>query len=131
MRPRIRQPRFEYGAHRPPPQGANPASGYPELPLQTFLAPRKICYTRAPSSPRLGKNPPIMNAPIEMKVDEVLRVKLEVLRREHRDLDQAIHELETAQRADQLTLRRLKKQKLQLRDRIRLVEDQITPDIIA
>lgn len=72
-----------------------------------------------------------MNAPSEMRIDEVLRVQLGVLQREHRDLDAAIHALEEGQRADQLTLRRLKKQKLMLRDRIRVLEDQITPDIIA
>ena len=43
----------------------------------------------------------------------------------------AIHALEDTGRADQLTLRRLKKQKLQLRDRIRQIEDRLTPDIIA
>jgi hypothetical protein len=32
---------------------------------------------------------------------------------------------------DQLTLRRLKKQKLSLKDRIAAIEDELTPDIIA
>lgn len=66
-----------------------------------------------------------------MTPEEVLRVRLEVLRREHRDLDEAIAALEQAGRADMLTIRRLKKQKLSLKDQIRLVEDQLTPDIIA
>ena len=43
---------------------------------------------------------------------EVLRVKLELLQREHRDLDAAIAALDAAGRADPLTLRRLKKRKL-------------------
>jgi hypothetical protein len=72
-----------------------------------------------------------MNAPTEMEFEEVLRVQLEVLRREHRDLDQAIHALEETGRGDQLALRRLKKQKLMLKDRIALIEDRLTPDIIA
>ena len=72
-----------------------------------------------------------MNAPSEMSFEEMLRVKLEVLRREHRDLDEAIHALETTGRPDQLTLRRLKKQKLILRDQITKLENQLTPDIIA
>lgn len=72
-----------------------------------------------------------MNAPMEMKADEVLRVNLEVLKREHRDLDQAIHALEVSGRGDQLTLRRLKKQKLGLKDRISRIEDILLPDIIA
>ena len=72
-----------------------------------------------------------MNAATELNFDDMLRIKLEVLRREHRDLDEAIHALEASARADHLTLRRLKKQKLQLKDRIQLIEDQLLPDIIA
>lgn len=72
-----------------------------------------------------------MNAHFEMDSDEMLRVKLEVLRREHRDLDEAIHVVQTSGRGDQLTLRRLKKQKLHLKDQIARIEDILTPDIIA
>jgi hypothetical protein len=72
-----------------------------------------------------------MQATGEMSREEVLRVELEVLRREHRDLDAAIHALEDTGRGDQLALKRLKKQKLSLKDKIVRIEDQITPDIIA
>jgi hypothetical protein len=72
-----------------------------------------------------------MNAPTELDSQEIMRVKLEVLRREHRDLDDAIHALEERGTADPLTLRRLKKQKLQLKDRIARIQDVLTPDIIA
>ena len=72
-----------------------------------------------------------MNTPERMPREEVLRIKLEALRAEHRDLDEAITALEGKGTADQLTLRRLKKQKLGLKDRIALLEDQLTPDIIA
>ena len=72
-----------------------------------------------------------MNAHFEMDSADVMRVKLEVLRREHRDLDEAIHAVETAGRGDPLMLRRLKKQKLSLKDRIARLEDLLTPDIIA
>jgi hypothetical protein len=72
-----------------------------------------------------------MNAPLEMDHHEVLRVRLAVLKSDHRDLDEAIRALEATGRGDQLTLRRLKKQKLLLKDRIRVLEDQLTPDIIA
>jgi len=71
------------------------------------------------------------NHDIAMKTDEVLRVELEVFRREHRDLDDAIRALNDSGTADQLTLQRLKKRKLQLKDRIALIEDRLTPDIIA
>ncbi|MEM6939509.1 MAG: DUF465 domain-containing protein [Pseudomonadota bacterium] len=74
-----------------------------------------------------------MNAPtdISMKTDEVLRVELEVFRREHRDLDEAIDALNARGTADQLTLQRLKKRKLRLKDLIASIEDRLTPDIIA
>ncbi len=74
-----------------------------------------------------------MNAPtdISMKTDEVLRVELEHFRREHRDLDEAIEAMVRTGTADQLTLQRLKKKKLLLKDRIALIEDRLTPDIIA
>lgn len=67
----------------------------------------------------------------EMDSEEVLRVRLGVMRREHRDLDEAIQALEEKGLSDQLTLRRLKKQKLVLKDRIAKVADRLTPDIIA
>mgnify|MGYP005846293283 FL=1 len=72
-----------------------------------------------------------MNAHFEMDDIEVMQVRLGVLRQEHRDLDEAIHALEISGRSDQLTLRRLKKQKLMLKDQIARLEDILTPDIIA
>jgi hypothetical protein len=47
-----------------------------------------------------------MNAPtdLSMKTDDVLRVELEVFKREHRDLDDAIHALVEKGTGDQLTL---------------------------
>lgn len=66
----------------------------------------------------------------QMKTEEVLRVELETFRQEHRDLDAAIQALEAAG-GDMLTVRRLKKQKLALKDKIASLEDRITPDIIA
>jgi hypothetical protein len=62
----------------------------------------------------------------------VLVALIERLREEHRDLDAAIEALSGAgQAADRLQLQRLKKRKLLLRDRLVLIEDQLTPDIIA
>lgn len=74
-----------------------------------------------------------MNAPsdLSMKTDDVLRVELEVFRREHRDLDDAIQALSDKGTGDQLTLQRLKKRKLMLKDLIARIEDRLTPDIIA
>lgn len=74
-----------------------------------------------------------MNAPndLSMKKEDVLRVELEVARREHQDLDAAIEALVGKGVADQLTLQRLKKRKLMLKDQIARIEDHLTPDIIA
>ena len=64
--------------------------------------------------------------------DEVaLREQLARLQQEHRDLDAAIAALATSPGSDLIQVQRLKKRKLVLRDKIRQVEDQITPDIIA
>ena len=74
-----------------------------------------------------------MNAPtdLSMKTDEVLRVELEVFRREHRDLDDAIHALVERGTGDQLTLQRLKKRKLVIKDEILQIQNRLLPDIIA
>ena len=53
------------------------------------------------------------------------------LKQEHRDLDSAIVALQEMTPSDQLQIKRLKKKKLGLRDRISMLEDQLTPDIIA
>ena len=60
-----------------------------------------------------------------------LRAHLARLLQEHRDLDAAIEALQGSASSDLLQVQRLKKRKLQLKDRITFVEDQLTPDIIA
>ena len=60
-----------------------------------------------------------------------LRDQIERLREEHRDLDAAIEALMASGAADRLQLQRLKKRKLALRDRVKRLEDELTPDIIA
>tara|TARA_Y100000813_G_C23965619_1_gene259359 strand:- start:35 stop:235 length:201 start_codon:yes stop_codon:yes gene_type:complete len=66
-----------------------------------------------------------------MDEQEALRLKLEELKVEHRDLDEAISHLADAPPFDQLKLQRLKKRKLILKDQISILEDQLLPDIIA
>jgi hypothetical protein len=63
--------------------------------------------------------------------DILLRVRIARLRQEHQDLDAAVHALELGSRPDQIQIARLKKKKLILRDELKLLEDQLTPDIIA
>ncbi len=60
-----------------------------------------------------------------------LREQLARLLQEHRDLDAAILALAASPGADLIQVQRLKKRKLVLRDKIRRIEDQLTPDIIA
>ena len=60
-----------------------------------------------------------------------LRKQLARLQQEHRDLDAAIAALAMSPGSDVIQVQRLKKRKLVLRDKIRVIEDQLTPDIIA
>jgi len=60
-----------------------------------------------------------------------LREQLARLQQEHRDLDAAIAALAISPGSDVIQVQRLKKRKLVLRDKIRAIEDQLTPDIIA
>jgi hypothetical protein len=61
-----------------------------------------------------------------------LREQLARLRAEHRDLDaQIVAEEEALSLTDQVTIKRLKKKKLALKDQITSIEDQLLPDIIA
>jgi len=63
--------------------------------------------------------------------ERALREQLARLLQEHRDLDAAIEALVISPGSDLIQVQRLKKRKLVLRDKIRRIEDQLTPDIIA
>ena len=63
--------------------------------------------------------------------EEEMRRRLALLKTEHRDLDAAIYALAAADSQDQLQVARLKKRKLLLKDQIAMIEDYLTPDIIA
>ena len=68
----------------------------------------------------------------ELKPDaDAIRARVASLRMEHHDLDAAVGALEASGHPDQIQIARLKKKKLALRDQIALLEDQLTPDIIA
>ena len=68
-------------------------------------------------------------APIEL-APEAARRELYDLRVRHGDLSAAIEALESGG-GDAFTIRRLKKRKLALKDRITALEDALLPDIIA
>jgi hypothetical protein len=65
-----------------------------------------------------------------LSADQAAELLIE-LRLEHRDLDQAIEVLATAPTEDDLAMRRLKKRKLLLKDRIATLERLADPDEYA
>ena len=64
-----------------------------------------------------------------MSENELVRAQLKHLRLAHAALDEELEGL--GPNADMLTIRRLKKRKLALKDQIAMLEDQLYPDIIA
>jgi len=66
----------------------------------------------------------------EMEISEV-RAQLHELQLEHRDLDQVINHLIDNPPPEDLLVRRLKKRKLALKDRINQLEEMLVPDIRA
>lgn len=68
---------------------------------------------------------------MQSRDERELREELASLRAEHRKLDEEIVAFENNPLADQLFIKRLKKKKLILKDRITQVEDRLLPDIIA
>ncbi|MGB0961032.1 MAG: YdcH family protein [Halocynthiibacter sp.] len=72
-----------------------------------------------------------MQPPKEMSHEDVITLKLQVLKREHQDLDDIIHALQDRASQDALLLQRLKRKKLALKDQMRAINNELTPDIIA
>ena len=60
-----------------------------------------------------------------------IQERLHAFEIEHHDLDDVINRLAADPKQDQLQLQRLKKRKLLLKDQIAMIEDYLTPDIIA
>ncbi len=59
-----------------------------------------------------------------------IRLELARLKQEHSDFDTAINAM-VAQGCDPLAVQRMKKKKLTLKDRLKIIENRIIPDIIA
>ena len=66
----------------------------------------------------------------ELQIAEI-KARLQELHVEHRDLDSVIDHLKLVPLPDQLLIRRLKKRKLLLKDRILQFEEMLVPDIPA
>ena len=62
---------------------------------------------------------------------EAVKAKIEALKIEHRDLDEAIARIVGQPPFNPVDLQRLKKRKLALKDLIAKLESQLLPDIIA
>lgn len=65
--------------------------------------------------------------------EDIARIREELyeLKVEHRDLDQVISHLAESAPGDELLVRRLKKRKLVLKDKIDCLEKMLVPDIPA
>ena len=66
-----------------------------------------------------------------MEDKEAIRRRLEEVKLEHRDLDDAIARVLKNPPFDQIKIQRLKKRKLALKDEISRLQDLLLPDIIA
>ena len=139
MRPRLATACSEYGKIPAPRQEAGQLQG-PRIVKKATIQATQSRHLQRQDTMRSGRHRLLkiresqsMNAPsdLSMKNDDVLRVELEVFRREHRDLDEAISAMTQRATSDPLTLQRLKKRKLRLKDLISTIEDRLTPDIIA
>ena len=64
-------------------------------------------------------------------MDDAIRAELDQLKAEHRKLDEEIAAHAAEPDFDQLELMRMKRRKLLLKDKIQLIIDRSTPDIIA
>jgi hypothetical protein len=72
-----------------------------------------------------------MNASSELNRTEMLAIRLEMLKHEHQDLDMAIAAEMASPLPDRLTLQRMKKQKLAMKDQITTISAKLIPNIIA
>ena len=63
--------------------------------------------------------------------EEDMMTLLTRLKKEHRAIDREINAMSETGVTDMLKMRRMKKVKLAMKDKIAFLENQITPDIIA
>ena len=73
---------------------------------------------------------PEINLPDGLSEEDMITL-LDRLKKEHRAIDREIKAMSETGVTDMLKMRRMKKVKLAMKDKITFIENQITPDIIA
>lgn len=73
---------------------------------------------------------PELDVPDGLSEEEMMKL-LTRLKKEHRAIDREIKAMSETGVTDMLKMRRMKKVKLTMKDKIAFIENQITPDIIA
>ncbi|TBR12298.1 MAG: DUF465 domain-containing protein [Rugosibacter sp.] len=68
------------------------------------------------------------DTPEDADAAKTLRARLDALRAEHQQLDEAIRRIATHPPEDELMIRRMKKRKLLVKDGIRAIEQILDPD---
>lgn len=68
---------------------------------------------------------------IKSDPNHIILKELEAMAKEHEELDQIIDNYESQKESDRFTLKRLKKQRLLIKDKIRNLKFFLYPDIIA
>ncbi len=63
--------------------------------------------------------------------EDSIREQLDQVKAEHKALDEQLEQLSRAQPIDFLTITKIKKEKLRLKDTIQRLESMLIPDIIA
>lgn len=118
-----------------PHNGGRPQGGSPEKRVRPDgsirpFSQRQTGVSALPALPSRTSLPNIRHM-LTHQDPEYLCTRLQVLIVEHRDLDEAITRLTESQNHDAMLLQRLKKRKLQLKDRIALLERLLEPDVPA
>ena len=99
-----------------------------------FCGARLPRFAGVPHDEARGKYSNVVKSRCPRMTEEeanTIRQELSRLRQEHRDLDIALDALVASGRGDHLTIQRLKKRKLAIKDRMSHLEDRLVPDIIA
>ena len=108
------------------------------MPGSRISRDREMCYVGSPVATASGPRPygawrclEILQTE-DMSEQEQAEIRLEFarLKQEHMDLDAAINAM-IATGCDALQIQRMKKKKLAVKDRLKMLEDRIIPDIIA